>query len=817
MPDFDHLPTLLAGPILRRVEPTSVSVWVATSVASMVEVGVWEGATATTAGFFGNGTAAHRGSAPTIRLGPKLHLALVTLDLTATPLVPGVNYAYNVAFDGVEDLSTLTLLEDSLIEPTHLALGYVPGRLPGFALPPLEIENLHLAHGSCRKPHGFGADGLAALDLLIARTHENALGRPHQLFLTGDQIYADDVAAGLLPQLTVAGNTLLGVVETLPFGAGPGIKATPENLLTGWRQEVTRQIAHFSSNEASSHLLSFAEFCAMYLFAWSNVLWSEMRTADEVLGTEKDTAKAVAALPDGLKSLYEKVDKETLAKARDDLRKAHTDEQTKDVEVFRKGLPQVRRALANVPTYMIFDDHEITDDWYLAQDWRDRVLSTPLGATIIRNGLLSYTLFQGWGNDPARFTGPTDEARVLSLAKSLFTGGTPAVAVANQLDQIFGLGGTAPTIAWHYKVPTGPTTTVVLDTRTRRSFAGRFEPPGLLSQPALDLEFPASLPVPAGGGALIVVSPAPVLGLALIEDLFQPLMARGKSDFYLGLVKGRQPAVSGYLDFDLEAWALDPARFEAFLARCSEFDKVVLLSGDVHFASSVEMDYWRLDRPGATRIVQLTSSALKNAWQGTVKPALETTKVQRLMQAANYPALRLGWDSPIDLEGHLHVVGGLVPRARRALLRRVPTVIPADNWPTGTQIDVPAKWAWRVRLVKDERTDEPVLPTDPARPPEGHSAPVAPDVVPTPVGATAGYVAVLKRAEQQLKTKIARAAVFASQFGIVTFDAAATAVNHSLMYVHPAGLKPPDPQAYTAHAISLAPTADPLPTITTVV
>jgi hypothetical protein len=45
----------------------------------------------------------------------------------------------------------------------------------------------------------------------------------------------------------------------------------------------------------------------------------------------------------------------------------------------------------------------ITDDWYLNPIWRDRVLTSPLGKTVIRNGMLAYALFQGWGNDPVAF------------------------------------------------------------------------------------------------------------------------------------------------------------------------------------------------------------------------------------------------------------------------------------------------------------------------------------------------------------------------------------------------------------------------------
>ena len=40
--------------------------------------------------------------------------------------------------------------------------------------------------------------------------------RPHQLFLTGDQIYADDVSTVMLPMLNRLGNALIGGPELLP-------------------------------------------------------------------------------------------------------------------------------------------------------------------------------------------------------------------------------------------------------------------------------------------------------------------------------------------------------------------------------------------------------------------------------------------------------------------------------------------------------------------------------------------------------------------------------------------------------------------------
>lgn len=63
MPDFNNLPPILAGPLLRRVEPTLVCVWVALSIPRTIELGLWTEPTTAPAGFFGNSTAARTSSA----------------------------------------------------------------------------------------------------------------------------------------------------------------------------------------------------------------------------------------------------------------------------------------------------------------------------------------------------------------------------------------------------------------------------------------------------------------------------------------------------------------------------------------------------------------------------------------------------------------------------------------------------------------------------------------------------------------------------------------------------------------------------------
>ena len=71
---------------------------------------------------------------------------------------------------------------------------------------------------------------------------------------------------------------------------------------------------------------------------------------------------------------------------------------------FAIKLPAVSRVLANIPTYMIFDDHEITDDWFITQRWKNQTLGAHiLGRDIIRNGLMAYAIFQDWGNAPEEY------------------------------------------------------------------------------------------------------------------------------------------------------------------------------------------------------------------------------------------------------------------------------------------------------------------------------------------------------------------------------------------------------------------------------
>ena len=60
--------------------------------------------------------------------------------------------------------------------------------------------------------------------------------------------------------------------------------------------------------------------------------------------------------------------------------------------------PQVRWLLSTIPSSMIFDDHEMIDDWNTSAAWRATVAQEPWWPGRISGGLVSYWVYQHLGN-----------------------------------------------------------------------------------------------------------------------------------------------------------------------------------------------------------------------------------------------------------------------------------------------------------------------------------------------------------------------------------------------------------------------------------
>ena len=442
-----------------------------------------------------------------VRIGPGLCVSLA-LARPDEPLPTATTIAYDLTVDG-QGLHAMGLL------------GRHGVNLPGERLPTFKLGSQVFLQGSCRKLHGRGGDASKALDELVAATADSD-DRPSAVFLTGDQIYADDVHPLIFNTVRSLGDNLVGP-ETIPGLPAP----LPEQ-----RKRLLRSRAHFTGAPMEHHLATLGEFAAMYVLALDPAAW-----------------------PDASRHRR--------------LRRAE------------RYVWRLRRALANTPTYMIFDDHDVTDDWNLDQDWRAAVAATAPGRRIIANALAAYWAFQGWGNDPDQF-----DVTFLSTLRDHFLADERTSAYDTLLldfDQ------------WDYLTPTS-IPAVVLDIRSCR--VGNGEALRHIPPPRLD-RLRARIAALDPSDSLMLVSPVPLLGLWHFEFL-KDWLARM---------------------FDLvgKRYSVDAEHFQdrGFHDIVGLFDAVgyrdvVILSGDVHHAYTIEGDLLDDDDDADVLLVQCTSSPMKN-------------------------------------------------------------------------------------------------------------------------------------------------------------------------------------------------------------
>ncbi len=131
------------------------------------------------------------------------------------------------------------------------------------------------------------------------------------------------------------------------------------------------------------------------------------------------------------------------------------------------GDPVLRWLLSTVPTAMIFDDHDISDDWNTSAAWVEHMRAQPWWEERIISGLASYWLYQHLGN-----LSPDDLDDDLVWPKVRDAGDATRVLreFAYRADQE--VEGTR----WSYRRDFGKTRLVVIDSRCGRVLEG--EPPG---------------------------------------------------------------------------------------------------------------------------------------------------------------------------------------------------------------------------------------------------------------------------------------------------------------------------------------------------
>ncbi|MFG2559746.1 alkaline phosphatase D family protein [Streptomyces sp. NPDC048496] len=279
--------------------------------------------------------------------------------------------------------------------------------------------------------------------------------------------------------------------------------------------------------------------------------------------------------------------------------------------------PEVRWLLSTVPSCMIFDDHDVVDDWNTSAAWLAGVRATPWWHERIVSGLASYWVYQHLGNlSPTALAADPLYAEVRAVPD----GTEPLRRFAAEADAE--PAGTR----WSYRRDFGRVRLLMVDTRAarvldeeRRSMLDAEEARWVREQALAD---------PGSYDHLLIGTSLPWLLPPLVHDAeeWDAALCRGER----GGPGGRWARFGENLRrrSDLEHWAAFPTSFHRLTELIREAGSgpdapatVCVLSGDVHHAYIAEPS-WPADAPGGVpgaRILQLTCSPVHNSIPGVLK------------------------------------------------------------------------------------------------------------------------------------------------------------------------------------------------------
>ncbi|MDQ0577651.1 alkaline phosphatase D family protein [Agromyces albus] len=263
-----------------------------------------------------------------------------------------------------------------------------------------------------------------------------------------------------------------------------------------------------------------------------------------------------------------------------------------------------RWLLSCVPTAMIFDDHDIRDDWNASLDWKKKMEATSWWQGRIVAGLASYWVYQHLGN-----LSPRDRAADELWRQISGHDGTEALDLSDALDAFADRCDKEPdSYRWSYGRDIGDVRLIVVDSRVGRDLtpSGR----GLLN--AQELAWFGER-MRGGFRHVLVASSLPFLlplGLHHVEAWDEAIAqgAWGKPAAWVG-EKLRQAV-------DLEHWAAFQDSFQAVARIAAEVADgergpspltVTFLSGDVHYSYLAEVE-----REEGGRILQAVCSPVRN-------------------------------------------------------------------------------------------------------------------------------------------------------------------------------------------------------------
>jgi PhoD-like phosphatase len=271
----------------------------------------------------------------------------------------------------------------------------------------------------------------------------------------------------------------------------------------------------------------------------------------------------------------------------------------------------IRWVLSTVPSAMMFDDHDIRDDWNTSWSWRREMRATTWWQERIVSGLSSYWVHQHIGNlSPAQLAEEEVWQRVAAHAAS---GSADELDVTEQLDVLSARADEEPaTYRWSYTRALGDCTLVVLDSRSAREL----RPDGRSMLDSVEMEWLDGV-LRGGVRHLFIGTSLPFLlppGLHDFEAMNE-VMAQG--------AYGRPVAAAAERlrrTIDLEHWAAFNEGFDEVFEMVMEVargergtapDTVTFLSGDVHNSYLAELSEPHV-HGARSRVVQAVCSPIRN-------------------------------------------------------------------------------------------------------------------------------------------------------------------------------------------------------------
>ncbi|KIA64369.1 alkaline phosphatase D family protein [Nocardia vulneris] len=292
--------------------------------------------------------------------------------------------------------------------------------------------------------------------------------------------------------------------------------------------------------------------------------------------------------------------------------------------------PEIRWLLSTVQTSMIFDDHDIRDDWNTSRTWRTQMAEKPWWRSRIRAGLASYWVYQHIGN-----LGPAELADN-ELYRTVTASGADVRALLEDFaERADGeVDGRRPT-RWSYRRDFGRIRLLMIDTRGGRILDGQ------------------RLMVGAEEFDWIEANAAGEFDHLLIGSSLPWLMPHALSHLQsLNERAANQPGLRGRLGeklrqaADLEHWPAFRGSFERLAGLIHRIGTapdaprtICVLSGDVHHSYAARADY---PHPTKSQVLQLVCSPVHNDPPKRFRPVFALSWATPIASALRWLADRRG-------------------------------------------------------------------------------------------------------------------------------------------------------------------------------